>query len=89
MRGEGDKKCVLWQIKTSRKRFCTSCLRFVNCTHSSALGFLLISTTDTASMVVVVDVEEELVEAGDILSAFSDCGGSLLVGGSTKLFPTS
>lgn len=68
--------CAFWRNKTCRKKFCTS-----SCSlwlykdetfhfHSSAFWVLLTSTTDTASIVVVVEVEEELVEAGDILSAF-------------------
>lgn len=87
---------VIIKKKTSRKRSCTSvCFAAenynsaVSIQHHSSWNFLLISTTETASTVVVVDVEEEFVEAGDILSAFKACGGSFIFGGSTKLFPTS
>lgn len=59
------------------------------CFYSSVMVCLLTSTTDIASIVVVVEVEEEFVEAGDMLSAFKASGGSFIVGGSTKLFPTS
>ena len=44
-----------------------------------------------ASAVVVVEVDEEVVDAGDTLSAFCASGTSqlLLNGGNTKLFPAS